>query len=114
MSVLIVVCGSASNSAQFHLPSADPASSRPKVQSSGAIRGVGPADSTGKSVVTYCPGGTRSFGVCSCRLDLNPREIGASDMGITLLSGPALCRLFEELEKIDRDPGPHSRSPATF
>jgi hypothetical protein len=31
--------------------------------------------------VTYCPGGTRLFGICSCRLDLNPREIGVSSMG---------------------------------
>jgi hypothetical protein len=29
------------------------------------ICGVGPAERTGKSVVTYCPGGTRFFGVCS-------------------------------------------------
>jgi hypothetical protein len=29
----------------------------------------------GNSVVTYCPGGTRSFIVFSCRFDLNPREM---------------------------------------
>jgi hypothetical protein len=35
--------------------------------------GVGPADSTGKSVVRYCPGG--SFTPAGLRLPENPREM---------------------------------------
>src|SRR5580704_2672999 len=85
MSVLIVVCGSASNSAQLHLPSKDPPSCSERFQFSTLICGVGPAERTGKSLVTYCPGGTRFFGVCSCRVDLNPREIGALSMVVVPL-----------------------------
>src|SRR5262249_52990680 len=48
---------------------------RAKVQFSTLICGVGPAERIGNSVVTYCPGGTRSLSVCcSCRLDRKPRE----------------------------------------
>src|SRR6476660_1205572 len=85
MSVLIVVCGSASNSAQLHLPSKDPLSCSERFQFSTLICGVGPAERIGKSVVTYWPGGTRFFGVCSCRVDLNPREIGALFMVVVPL-----------------------------
>src|ERR1700757_3743181 len=87
MSVLIVVCGSASNWSQLHLPSREPFSCRAKVQSPSLICGVGPAERTGKSVVTYCPGGSRFFGVCSCRFDLKPREIVVSFMAIMLSLG---------------------------
>src|SRR5215475_7354679 len=84
MSVLIVVCGRDSNSAQFHFPSVDAPSSMAKFQSSSLMRGVGPAERIGKSAVTYCPGGTRPFGVCSGRLDLKPREIGGSSIASCL------------------------------
>src|SRR5213595_3712003 len=40
---------------------------------SSAMRGVGPADKTGKSVVRYCPGG--SFASASLRRPEKPREI---------------------------------------
>src|SRR5580704_1537418 len=85
MSVLIVVCGSASNSSQLHLPSREPFNCRAKVQSASLICGVGPAERTGKSVVTYCPGGSRFFGVCSWCLDLKPREIVVPSMVSCLL-----------------------------
>src|SRR5207244_1332580 len=39
--------------------------------------GVGSADSTGKSYVTYWPGGTRPASDASLRRPRNPREIGA-------------------------------------
>src|SRR5580704_8913703 len=95
MSVLIVVCGSASNWSQLHLPSGEPFSCRAKVQFSTLICGVGPAERTGKSVVTYCPGGTLFLGVCSCRVDLKPREMGALSMEVLpVLLGAALC--FDE------------------
>src|ERR1700685_3028866 len=42
-----------------------------------AVCGVGPADRTGKSLVTYWPGGTRpAFSAGSSRLRWNPRETG--------------------------------------
>src|SRR5262252_8470005 len=100
MSVLIVVCDRDSNSAQFHLPSSDAPSSRAKFQFSSLICGVGPAERTGKSIVTYCPGGSRSFGVCSCRLDLKPREIGVSAME----SMPLLLELLTAQESSRRCP----------
>src|SRR6516225_7041417 len=90
MSVLMVAWGSASNSAQFHSPTMASPSSRAKVQFSTLIWGVGPAERTGKSVVTYCPGGNRPFGV-SCRLDLKPREIG--DL---LIAAPSFNQLNSE------------------
>ena len=42
--------------------------------------GGGPADRTGKSLVTYCPGGTRSAGAAS-RLRRKPRETGLMAAG---------------------------------
>src|SRR5215470_11975804 len=44
-----------------------------KSQRSSGVCGVGPADKTGKSLVTYCPGGTRPGGAPS-RRPLKPRE----------------------------------------
>src|SRR3954469_24201955 len=45
-----------------------------KVHWSRLTRGVGPAERTGKSVTTYCPGGTRELDAVSRRLPLNPRD----------------------------------------
>src|SRR6476659_6271623 len=45
-----------------------------KLQFSSGACGVGPADSTGKSSVTYCPGGTRDGSMSTRRLPWNPRE----------------------------------------
>src|SRR5258705_10316908 len=41
------------------------------------MRGVGPAERTGKSRVSYCPGGSRPAVSADCRLPRKPREIGA-------------------------------------
>src|SRR5258708_40146525 len=84
ISVFTVVCGSASNSSQVHLPISEAPDSSANVQSATLISGVGPAERTGNSVVTYWPGGTRPCGFCPGRLDLNPREIGASSIGVSL------------------------------
>src|ERR1700730_16310242 len=79
MSVVSVSVGRARNSAQVQL-----FVSRPPVmendQLSRAVCGVGPADRTGKSLVTYCPGGTRPAGASS-RLRRKPREIGLTTAG---------------------------------
>src|ERR671911_2440938 len=57
MSTATFVRGSAWNSSQDHFASSDPPCWSAKLQSSSRVRGVGPADSTGKSAVTCWPGG---------------------------------------------------------
>src|SRR5216683_167849 len=44
---------------------------------SSAVRGVGPADKTGKSLVRYCPGGTRPASA-PCLLPRKPRVVAMS------------------------------------
>src|SRR5690349_21919078 len=74
MSLVSFSVGRARNSSHVQL-----FGSRPPVmendQRASGVCGVGPADRTGKSLVTYCPGGTRSAGAAS-RLRWNPRETG--------------------------------------
>src|SRR3954454_10926209 len=60
MSTVKVSAGRASSSSQVHEAAASTAPSTVKDQSASGVRGVGPADSTGKSVTTYWPGGTRA------------------------------------------------------
>jgi hypothetical protein len=57
-----------------------------------AGQGYSQSGSVGKSVVTYCPGGSRFFGVCSCRLDLKPREIVVLSMVVMPFASGASCR----------------------
>src|SRR5205085_6648471 len=47
-----------------------------KLHSSSGVCGVGPADSTGKSSVTYWPGGTREGSATGRRRPKKPRETG--------------------------------------
>src|SRR5690349_10718106 len=79
MSLVSVSVGRARNSSQVQL-----FVSRPPVmendQPDSGVCGVGPADRTGKSRVTYCPGGTRPAGASS-RLRWKPREIGLTTAG---------------------------------
>ncbi len=76
MSTVTVSLGSARSSGHVH-PVRCPASLvTAKRQLSRSGRGVGPAESTGKSSVTYCPGGTAAD---AARLrPRNAREIGPS------------------------------------
>src|SRR5437763_17150011 len=46
-----------------------------KVHWSRLTRGVGPAESTGKSFTTYWPGATRALEAVSLRLPRKPREL---------------------------------------
>src|SRR5438270_9888178 len=48
-----------------------------KLQPSSPMFGVGPADNTGKSFTTYCPGGTREGSTSVRRRPRKPRDIGA-------------------------------------
>src|SRR4051812_2146130 len=67
-------CGSAWKSAHDHETGSMPSPWISNVHWSSGTCGVGPADSTGKSRVSYWPGGMRSGGP-SWRRPWNPREI---------------------------------------
>src|SRR5689334_9883237 len=74
MSLVSVSVGRARNSSHVQLFGSRPPEMENDHLDSG-VCGVGPADRTGKSRVTYCPGGTRSAGAAS-RLRWKPRETG--------------------------------------
>src|ERR671912_350893 len=82
MSTATLVRGSAWNSSQDHFARREPPCWSAKLQSSSRVRGVGPADSTGKSAVTCWPGGTRPAAAASAPPPPppNPRERGGSLM----------------------------------
>src|SRR3954453_10690112 len=90
MSTVNVSDGSALNSAHGHDTGLSTAPLIKKLHSSSGVCGVGPADSTGKSRTTCCPGGTRA-GSKSSRRPWKPREI--SDIGVPFrLARPAAHR----------------------
>src|ERR1700729_241490 len=76
MSTVTSSLGRSRNSAPLHV-FCRPRRPMEKLQPSRGVGGVGPADRTGKSLVTYWPGGTRpAFSAESWRLRWNPRETG--------------------------------------
>src|SRR5205809_1094346 len=75
MSTVIVSLGSARSSSHVHRCSSSTSPTIAKSHWSSGVCGVGPAESTGKSLVTYWPGGTRSGGASSRRRPLKPREM---------------------------------------
>src|SRR3954471_12001726 len=79
MSTVTVSEGSAMNSAHGHDTGSSTAPLTRKLHSSSGVCGVGPADSTGKSPTTCCPGGTR-VGSTSARRLRKRGEIG--DIGV--------------------------------
>src|SRR6195952_457130 len=92
MSTVNVSCGSALSSSQVQLAAVSTAPWRAKDQCSSLVRGVGPADRTGKSVTTYCPGGTRDGSTSGRRgRPWNPREKGGMD-AIVRPPGPGVIR----------------------
>src|SRR3712207_6505753 len=58
MSVVISSEGSCLNSSQVHLLGSSTSPTMEKSHSSSGVRGVGPAESTGKPSSRYCPGGS--------------------------------------------------------
>src|SRR5579872_363322 len=77
MSVVTFSCGSARISSQVQDFNAPPPWVIENVHFSVGVCGVGPADSTGKSLVTYWPGGTRPSSPAGVlRRPWKPREIG--------------------------------------
>src|SRR5882724_4684357 len=73
MSLVILVSGRALNSSQFQDLTGRGPSLSVKFQFSVRRRGVGPADSTGKSSVSTCPGGSRALVSGACGRPKNPR-----------------------------------------
>jgi hypothetical protein len=67
MSTVNVSCGSARNFSHDHRRVSSTAPSISSDHSSSGVRGVGPADSTGKSGVRYCPGGIREASASAVR-----------------------------------------------
>src|SRR5260370_31819735 len=80
MSLVTSSAGSLRNSSQVHFLGWAISPSTTNVHSESATRGVRPAERTGKSFTTYCPGGTRELLAVSLRLPRNPREM--KDMGV--------------------------------
>src|SRR5262245_51575606 len=74
ISRVIVSLGSLRNSSQVHRLGSSTSPVIEKVQAVSGVRGVGPADKTGKSPTTYCPGGRRSAGALSRGRPRNARE----------------------------------------
>src|SRR3989475_2630284 len=75
MSLITVSDGSAASSFHVQRLGSSISPSMEKVHWSRLTRGVGPADSTGKSLTTYCPGGTWELEAASRRLPRKPREM---------------------------------------
>src|SRR5689334_4687482 len=74
MSTVTVSEGSAWNCSQVHETGSSIAPRSANSHRSSAVCGVGPAESTGKSSVTYWPGGTRPASASSRRRPLKPLE----------------------------------------
>src|SRR5258708_15317500 len=85
MSTVISSCGSAWNCSHVQLRGWSISPSMVSIQRSSGMRGVGPAESTGKSLTTCWPGGTRAALTSVRRLPLNPREMKA--MATSLVGG---------------------------
>src|SRR5215212_11946658 len=76
ISTVTVSLGSAWNSSQVQRRDGCAAPLMAKSHCASGVRGVGPAERTGKSGVRYCPGGTRpATAGSSRRRPRNPREM---------------------------------------
>src|SRR5438552_15021715 len=76
MSTVTVSLGKAWSSSHVHDLGSSTAPWIVKLHHSSGWCGVGPAESTGKSSVTYWPGGIRAGSAEACRRPRKPREIG--------------------------------------
>src|SRR5215218_5704781 len=88
MSVVISSEGSCVNSSHIHLFGSSTSPTMEKSHSSRGVRGVGPAERTGKPSSRYWPGGSLSS--CLLRRPKNPRETNPSLMLCYLLA-PSLA-----------------------
>src|SRR5438270_2480084 len=78
MSTAISSCGSLRNSSHVHFRGSSISPTMLNDQPARSGLGVGPAESTGKSVTTCWPGGTRELLASSRLLPRNPREMNAT------------------------------------
>src|SRR4029079_593325 len=86
--------GRARNSSQVQLRGSSHSPRIEKSHSSTAVCGVGPAERTGKSAVTYWPGGRRAGSTSAGRRPRNPRETA----GFTALGGTLVLRFVHVFE----------------
>src|SRR5215831_60221 len=77
MSRVISSLGRARNSSQLQPRGSSNSPMIEKSHSSSDVCGVGPAERTGKSRVTYWPGGTRAGSTSAARRPWNPRDTNA-------------------------------------
>src|SRR4051794_36539628 len=89
MSTVNVSWGSAMSSSQVQAGGSSTSPSMRKLQSAVSVRGVGPAESTGKSSTTYWPGGTRVGSTSRRRRPRKPRETKAMAQPNAAASGSA-------------------------
>src|SRR5918998_2267755 len=100
MSAVTSSLGSARSSSHVQRRGSSTSPTIEKSHSSSDLCGVGPAERTGKSLVTYWPGGTRPAGA-SWRRPRKPREMsgGISRLqGLSEREGVGLGAGFEELD----------------
>src|SRR5215213_10873038 len=90
MSVVISSEGSCLNSSHVHLLGSSTSPTSEKSHSSKGVRGVGPAESTGKPSTRYCPGGRWVFCSGCLRRPRNPQEKNPSLISYT----SSLFRLY--------------------
>ena len=88
MSRVTSSAGSARNSSHVQRRGSSTSPAIVKSHRSSGVCGVGPADKTGKSLVTYCPGGRRPAGAFS-RRPRNPREMIGGIIPTTLAGHPS-------------------------
>src|SRR4026208_2058006 len=94
MSRVISSLGRARNSSQVHLRGSSSSPTIEKSHSSSDVCGVGPAERTGKSLVTYWPGGRRSGATPAARRPRHPRET----TGFTALGGTPVLLVADVIE----------------
>src|SRR3712207_3364944 len=111
MSFVICSEGSALNSSHVHLVGSSISPMMEKSHSERGVRGVGPAERTGKPEVSYCPGGRRpssSPSVC-LRRPKKPLEKNPSDITFPPRSATRTLALAKSRRSIVSLPRPSSR-----
>src|SRR3954470_14585881 len=95
MSVVIFSRGSFWNSSHVQRADFPVTSLSVKSHLSTGLRGVGPAERTGKSRVSYWPGGSRDAASLLGRRPRNPREIGGISALVQVTYSPSYYNLFD-------------------
>src|SRR5918995_2326543 len=107
ISLVISSEGSARNSSQLHLLGSSISPTMEKSHSSSGVRGVGPAERTGKPSSRYCPGGSAVS--CLLRRPKKPREKNPSVITFPPRSPTCTLTLAKSLRSVVSRPRPSSR-----